>query len=182
MGVFASYCQVCALPVQHDHYVPMNGMYYINRGKPEDPNFVVRFGPEHAWLKDALALRLNEEQEPILLEGEIHDGGIERPSGEGDGEEAAYDFEDAFVADGVEERAALHRVCWELAGKPQTWAHPSELEAPAELRPYRHQLFQFKELMEAGSGWMLVDPRLDSADGRRSRERILALLAHPREG
>ena len=113
MGVTGTSCQICNMPVQQDHYIPANGMFMIYRGVPidRDTEPIFPFGPEHEWLKQAVALRVSPGDEPQVLEGEIHDGWLEGPDGE-DG---------VMVWDGVDERAALHSACWTLAGKPE-WA------------------------------------------------------------
>lgn len=167
MGVTATFCQVCALPVNHDHYVPEGGMFRIYRG-PVDRNGepLVPFGPEHDWLLQAVALRLSDGDEPVVVEGPCHDGSFEAEDGDG-----------AFVWDGLDERAALHRVCWELAGRPDTFEPLEDLPVDPAIEPFREQLFEFAGFIEAGHGWMLVDPRGDGPDARRSRERIARLLA-----
>ena len=164
MGVMATYCQICGLPVQHDHYVPLAGMFGIYRGDADDECApLVPFGPEHAWLKDAVAVRISDRQTAPVVEGEIHDGVVE------------VEDDDVFVMEGIDERAALHRACWDTAGRPEQWKQ-WEADAPAPIEPYREQLFDFARMIADGHGWMLIDPRSDSADGRRSRERIRALL------
>jgi hypothetical protein len=52
-----------------------------------------------------------------------------------------------------------------------------DLEMPEEQAKYRQQLFDFESFVADGQGWMLVDPESASADGARSRRRILAILA-----
>jgi hypothetical protein len=167
MGVFSAYCQICGLPVQHDHYVALadEGHYGIWRGDGDDgwPP-AVTFGPEHSWLRQAVGLRLDDRVPDVIIEGLVHDGIFE-----GSGS-------DDFVADGIDERAALHRVCWDSAGQPDTWAPLSDLQPPAGQRPYRQQLFAFDRFVADGHGWMLVDPTDDSPDGHRNRMRIADLL------
>jgi hypothetical protein len=86
MGVMGTFCQICAMPVQHNGYVPYRGMYYIYRGPksikmPDDPGPPFNFGPEHDWLLDAIALRLNPDEEPQILAGEVQDHScVERSS------------------------------------------------------------------------------------------------------
>jgi hypothetical protein len=166
MGVFSTYCQICGLPVQHDHYVAAEGYFHIWRGDGDDesdPAFA--FGPEHAWLRDAVGLRLDDADPDVIIEGPVHDGM----------------FEDSgsvhFVMDGVDDRAALHRTCWALAGQPDTWEPLSDLQPPATEARYRQQLFEFAAFATDGHGWMLVDPAADSLEGSRSRQRIEELIA-----
>ena len=64
MGVMASYCQLCGMPVQHDHYVPTDRedswMIYRSSGahgvKP-----AVAFGPQHEWLTRGVGVAQYEE-------------------------------------------------------------------------------------------------------------------------
>jgi hypothetical protein len=164
----STYCQVCGLPVQHDHYVqlPDEGFLRIWRGDGDDecaPE--IPFGSEHSWLREAVGLRLDDSDPTVVIEGLVHDGMFE-----GGG------FDD-WVMDGIDERAALHRVCWETAGSPDTWGPLSHLEPPSAEEKYRQQLFDFGAFVADGHGWMLVDPAADSPDGQRSRRRIADLLA-----
>lgn len=178
MGVSATYCQICHLPVQHDHYVPMkhplgedvDDLWAIYRGDPHS-NSAFPFGRDHAWLKEAVALRVDPAAQPQVVEGEVHDGALELPGG---------GF--CFVGDGYmgwDGRVPYHKACWEIAGKPE-WSGLQGLLDDG-LFPYGKQLFDFVALEKDGRGWMLVDPRLDTAEGRRSRERIQQLLSRPRQ-
>ncbi len=167
MGVFASYCQVCGLPVHHDHYVPMEEQdrYTIYRGEA-DYESAVSFGPEHTWLKAAVAVRIDESQSPNVLFGEIHDGDIETKN-------CSANKDDHDVGDGIGDRAALHQVCWEMADKPELWNEDMEYREWPEIKAYQQQLFDFESFIEDGKAWMLVDPRLSSEEGERNRKRIL---------
>jgi hypothetical protein len=134
MGVLSTYCQICGLPVQQDHYVPAKdgGYFHIWRGDGDDAcPPAVDFGPERAWLRDAVG------------------------------------------------RAALHRVCWDMAGRPDAWAPLADLQPPAAQERYRQQLFEFGEFGEFvadGHGWMLADPAAADPDGLRNGQRIRANL------
>lgn len=171
MGVFGTFCQICAMPVQHNCYVPYEGMYAIYRGRESYPAGhplpAFPFGPEHAWLRQAVALRLSPEEEPQVVRGEVQDGELEVEGEEG-----------VFVAEGEEDRAALHERCWELAGRAEWDELAGVRERPGwrEVEAFHGQLFEFDELSARGLAWMAVDPDWDSAEGRRSRARILALL------
>jgi len=169
MGVTATFCQICGLPVQWNHYVDLDGMFGIWRGKPTDFEPAVKFGPEHEWLKKAVGLCLRVGMEPRLIEGEVQDGSFEDENGES--------IDDGFVWDGLDDRAALHRACYEMAGSPESWEALDERVSPRpELEEYQQQLFEFEKFVADGHGWMLVDPKLDTPDGNRSRERIKKLL------
>lgn len=177
MGVFATHCQLCALPVQQNHYIPWEGMYYIWRGPTQTPEGAPEpefaFGPEHEWLLRAVALRLDPGDEPQVLRGEVQDGSLVGPDGQ--------DVADCFLGEGDEDRVALHERCWELAGRSE-WEDLRVRLAPtagADVRPFQEQLFDFVALREAGLAWTLTDPQLDSEDGRRSRARIQACLVTP---
>src|ERR1043166_4552349 len=120
MGVFSTHCQICGLPVQQDHYVAREGEGYLRiwRGDGDDGFApVVDFGAEHAWLRTAVGLRLDDSHPDVVIEGAVHDGTFD---GHGD-----------FVMDGVDDRAALHRACWDLAGRPDPWEPLSDLAPPA---------------------------------------------------
>src|SRR3954454_13958646 len=72
VGVLSTYCQVCGLPVQHDHYVPQPDSRYLRiwRGDGDDgcePAFA--FGPEHGWLRRAVGLRLAPADADVVIEG-----------------------------------------------------------------------------------------------------------------
>ncbi|MDF1663361.1 MAG: hypothetical protein P1V97_16430 [Planctomycetota bacterium] len=175
MGVFGTFCQICAMPVQHNCYVPMEGrMLFIYRGRkdasPSDPKPDFPFGPEHDWLIKAVALRLDPSEERDVIRGPVDDGVI-----------WLGDYEEEFeVDDGVGERAALHEKCWELSGKNE-WSelsHCRESDAWKALHKYHGQLFEYDELTADGLAWMTVDPTLDTADAVKNRERILKILTN----
>ena len=171
MAVFATYCQACGLPVQHDHYVPAEGYFHIWRGDGGDEcGPIVAFGAEHAWLREALGLRIDGDALLVpTVSGVVHDGGLEHPAGPLFG---------ADLGDGEgDERMALHAACWRLAGEPDSWEPLAGLrELPEGEQRYRQQLFDFEAFVADGHGWMLVDPESDAADGLRNRQRILALI------
>jgi hypothetical protein len=166
------------LPLQHDHYVPSPslGLLKIYRSSSPDGGHewepdeaVVRFGPEHAWLCDAVAV--TREEQPRLFEGRVEDGVLQA------GEETL------FVWDGYDGAWAYHRYCYERIGSPITldkviigqlthpWAFPEA---------YAGQLFEMWEYIDHGHGWALVDPRGDSPDAQRSRARIDEIIAKAR--
>ncbi len=120
MGITATYCQICQIPVNHDHYVPGENQFDIYRGAPKARS-LFPFGSEHSWLLEAIGLRLSSDQTPVLLEGPVHDGWFE------------VSAQDANVWKGIEDRAALHRVCHEMAGRPELWSPAAPIEAPPEL-------------------------------------------------
>ena len=173
MGVMSTYCQVCGLPVQQDHYVPaeLGGYFHIWRGDGEDEvGPIVAFGPEHAWLRAAVALRYDDSALLMAtVAGIVHDGYLESPGG---------GLFDSDLMDGAgDDRVALHEACWRLAGEPTSWEPLAHLvELPKEEERYRQQLFDFEAFVADEHGWMLVDPSDGSAEGARSRERILALV------
>ena len=179
MGVFATFCQLCGLPVQHSCYVPHEGMYLIYRGPgsiaPGDPQPGFPFGPEHEWLRRALGLRWEASEEPQVLRGEVQDGHLSPPTPKGEG--AADEGESYFVGEGDDERLALHERCWDLAGRPESEALAGATELPAwkALFEYQQQLFEFEAFAEAGLAWALVDPALP--EGAQSLERIRGILA-----
>ena len=169
MSVIGTWCQICGAPVQHDHCVEADGMFEIYRGDGQDEcKPAVNFGNEHRWLRDAVGLCLNAGQTPATIEGLVHDGTFEAA----DGSRIA----DGMVWDGLDDRAALHKACWELAAKPESWSALESLVYPQDFTSYYGQLFEFAALIRDGKGWMLADPTEASNDGRKNRERILAVL------
>lgn len=172
MGVTGSNCQLCGLPLHHDHYVPTGGaMLKIYRTGSEggghdfeEGERVVPFGPEHAWLCDAVAVsRL--EAEGGVIRGTVVDGVLENDSGG-----------HVFIWKGDDEGFAYHHACWTLMGAPSTEAdcvRAHGLYAWAVIEPYDEQLWEHAEFRDHGFGWMLEDPK----SSPRSRARIEAMLA-----
>lgn len=170
MGTF---CQLCGLPTQHDHYVPSRGMFKIYRGARPDGGHVWEagekpfpFAPGHAWLKDAVVLPWDREQ---VIRGAIEDGGIE--AGDGDG---------VLVMDGGDDGLAFHHACWTLQGSPPSTGpsiRANYTHGWALVMGYQEQLFDFEALAADGKAWMLADPTTDE----RSRRRIQAMLEISRD-
>jgi hypothetical protein len=170
MGVFGTYCQLCGLPVQHDHYVGQpDGMLRIYRGSsaggghewtPGDDVFAFTDG--HAWLRDAVALPFDAGE---ILRGSVEDGVlVDAKSGT-----------DAFVGDGMDDAAAFHAFCWELMGAPPIADDAfagAETPGVAQVAPYQQQLFEFQRFRDDGHGELLNDPRSSAA----SRARIQGIL------
>lgn len=171
MGVMASYCQLCGLPVQHDHYVATDrpDSWHIYRSSdPRDCTPVVPFGPEHEWLTQGVGVSHYEEEDPVM--GAVEDGHLEDESGE-----------PHFVCRGDEDLALLHRACWEMAGSPrcfQSIGGAPRLHHWVLLSRYHEQLFEFEQLVKDGRGAWLVDPNLPA--GAENRQRIEAWLAEAR--
>ncbi len=171
MGVLGSFCRVCGLPMQHDHFVPAGGMLKIYRGSSPNGGHtwapgerVVQFGPEHAWLADAIAITNSEA--PRVVAGRIEDGRL--TSGQ----------EQIFV--GYDEAFAVHRFCWTQIGSPQSYRAAVTAQGILEYaraEVYQGQLFEFGMLNDHGKGWMLVDPTVNA----RNRQRIDALASAARE-
>ena len=168
MGVVGTFCQLCGLPTQHDHYVPTNrGMLKIYRGSSENGGHrweaderPFPFGREHAWLKDAVALPWDE---PKVLRGPIEDGVLETAG------------DSCMVFGGADDGLAFHRYCWERQGSPESTdpaVSANETYLWSLVDGYHEQLFEFAELAADGKAWMLNDPATDA----RSRARIEALL------
>lgn len=171
MGVMASYCQLCGLPVQHDHYVATDRPDSWNIYRSSEPNFTrpaLAFGPEHQWLTVAVGLNPYEEADPVF--GKVEDGHLEDESGE-----------PHFVAHGSDDLAVLHRACWEIAGKPrslESLACATRLHAWVLMSRYQEQLFEFEQLLKDGRASWLVDPDLPA--GAENRQRIESWLAEAR--
>ena len=169
MSVMGTYCEICGLPVQLDHYVPMpGGGFWIWRDDGSDAcDPAVAFGAEHAWLSRAVALRWDETPTGTgtVIEGTVEDGYLEGADGEGVG-----------VFPDIDDWGAAHHACWQLAGRPASWQSLSYLQPSAVLEKYQQQLFDFQEFADDGHSWMLADPDAGTSDGSRSRQRILDLL------
>ncbi len=139
---------------------------------PEEDVFA--FGPEHAWLADAVGVRLYGDG-PVVARGTIEDGYL-RDATTGFG---------ADVGDGMETYLALHHACWVRMGSPETRAGlvtAYDSHGWALIAPYHGQLFDLAGLRDDGKGWALVDPRGDSDEARRSDARIERLYQAERGG
>jgi hypothetical protein len=153
VGVVATYCSLCALPVQHDHYVtpggePLEGfvgMASIYRGEASHAS-AFPFTHEHAWLVDAVAIPKRDGME--ILEGRISDGAMDRR--------------------GLDGYAPLHRACWDALGAPRRWAPAQPLPEDADLAPFRRQLFDFAAFARAG----FADRLAGDPAARRARVEI----------
>jgi hypothetical protein len=180
MGVTGTFCVVCGLPVEHDHYVPSSGMFKIYRGsrpggghewEPDEDPF--RFGPEHAWLRACVALSDDPAVPP--RHGTVEDADLT----------VTGTSEQVFVADEPGELAPLHAHCWRLLGQPGSSAQLPVLggsHTGALLARYQQQLFDFRELRDDGKGWMLEDPTGSSSGAARSAARLRALIAAAKPG
>jgi hypothetical protein len=160
MGVMATFCQLCGLPAQHDHYVraareklPLPAMLKIYRNPsshswaPGERPF--EFEAHHAWLADAVALMKDDGR---VLRGRMQDGAIILAEG----------GKEEWVGDGHDDGTVYHHVCWEKLGSPgPDRAQPSTYGSYelSFIEPYQRQLFDFHELCDDGRGWMLEDPR-----------------------
>lgn len=160
-------CQLCGMPVQHDHYVGRgeHGLIGIYRGNGHSTHAsVFPFGPEHEWLKRAVAVPA-EGDEPVAA-GWVEDGALQDQDGEAH-----------LVMDGYDDYGAFHEACWRLAGEAQTCESLRALSYQHELtylKSYQGQLFDFEALKRDERDWMLVDPY--SLDGQRNRARIEGLI------
>ncbi len=162
MGVTGSHCQLCRLPLQHDHYVRAanESHFKIYRGTApngghtwEPGERAVAFGPEHAWLTDAIGLARSDVG-PALVEGLVSDGVlVDRRTGA-----------EVVVGEGDEDALTYHRYCWNQFGAP---AGPGAAgRSPraqgtygwAVIGAFGGQLFEFGELVDGGLAWTLVDP------------------------
>src|SRR6188472_4218765 len=93
MGVMATFCQLCGLPTQHNHYVqaargiipgpPPLKIYRDPRSHSWEPGErPFQFTEQHEWLCDAVAIMHDEDR---VLRGKISDGGM-APVGGGEEE------------------------------------------------------------------------------------------------
>jgi hypothetical protein len=190
MSVVGSNCCLCALPLQHDHYVVSpgdvgnflkiyrgcepNGGHEWQRGERPFP-----FGPEHEWLASAVALARFDD-EPALLMGTVTDGRLTDAEG----------VNSASVHSGCYDYAAFHQVCWQMMGSPRAacdaWYSVVDEERRSSrgigtyewalLASYHEQLFDIFSMERDGRAWLLTDPRGSSAAAAHSRARIEAAL------
>lgn len=75
MAVIGTYCEICGLPVQLDHYVdnPAGGLWIWREGAGYcEP--AIAFGPGHAWLSRAVALCSDRALATLPMAGTVHDG------------------------------------------------------------------------------------------------------------
>ncbi|MFO0596660.1 MAG: DUF695 domain-containing protein [Myxococcaceae bacterium] len=168
----ATFCQLCGVPVQHDHYVPsFGGMLRIYRASREggghdwaqEPSQPFPFDDRHAWLLDAVGVRTLGDTG--VVRGAVEDGGL-----------TTEDGEEIYVSDGNEDAMVFHAWCWEAIGKPERSddaLHGGGLLPWAQLEPWREQLFDFAGFLAAGCGAWLEDPARSEA----SRSRIERHLA-----
>lgn len=158
MGVHATFCQLCGLPVQHDHYVPSaGGMLRIYRGASEggghdwtqEPQQPFAFDAQrHGWLREVVGVLCLGETGAVR--GLVEDGGL-----------AGEDGDELYVGDGNEDAMTFHAYCWERIGQPERSddaVHGGGLLAWAQLEPWREQLFDFFGFAAAGFGEWLEDP------------------------
>ena len=168
MGVHATYCLICGLPVQHDHYVATDreNSWAIYRRDNKPPGHFP-FGSEHEWLTCGVAVS-DEEEDPHL--GSCEDGAL-----------LGDDGEEYYVGDGHEDYTALHAYCWNEAGRPFSYNEMFHYRygfLQTFLVKYQEQLFEFQKCVDEGDGWMLVNPSLP--EGARNKERIARILATPK--
>lgn len=165
MGVHATFCQLCGLPTQHDHYVQGHGLWNIFRGSmpggehdwSREPHAPFAFTAEHAWLRDAVGVLRDEGG---VLRGEVEDGGLH----------AIGSDEDVYVGDGTEDAVVFHHACWELLGQPETaddTVRGLGGLAWAQLAPYQQQLFEFAHFTKHGKGAWLEAPSVNALSRRR---------------
>lgn len=77
MGVHATFCLICGLPVQHDHYVASGGencwAIYRAHNKPAGH---FPFGTEHDWLLQGVAVSGSGEYHFGRLTPGLTEGGL----------------------------------------------------------------------------------------------------------
>ena len=168
MAVFATFCQICSLPVNHDHYVRSPGSEFMKIYRRAQPaawgseERVFAFTPEHAWLADCVGVSTRASG---VLRGGVTDGELVDSRTQAKG----------FLADGVEDYLALHGRCWTMMGEPQRFEDCAIVRGQhglALIGPYQQQLFEFQRLCDSGKAWMLADPIGADAAAVRNRHRI----------
>jgi len=169
MGVHGTFCQLCALPVNHDHYIPTpGGMLRIYRGGTSDPPQTWNdaeqpfpFTPDHDWLRRAVGIEHGTNK---ILRGEVSDGNLT--------DDASGDTTMPFEGD--DDARTYHAYCYEALGSPTDSRALTArgTHAFALLAPYHEQLFELQLLADDDKAWMLADP----ATSPRSRDRIAAAV------
>ena len=165
MGVRASYCLVCGLPIQHDHYVATEreDMWEIYRSDNK-PDGHFPFTDAHSWLLRGVAVK--EDDGPYY--GSCEDGAL------------LADGEEYYVGDGYEDYLAMHDTCWKAAGQPRDYNEIYRCKYSYEatfLKKYQEQLFDFAKCVADGAGWVLEDP--NHPEGEENRKRIERAVATP---
>jgi hypothetical protein len=107
-----------------------------------------------------VAVAVRDGQAPAVVHGEIHDGHVDDRS-----------IRDSMVWDGFDERAALHEVCWELAGKPERWTRQWNI-GDSELAILRATV----RVREARRRRTQLDDRRSALGPQKNRARIVELL------
>jgi hypothetical protein len=169
VGVMGTFCQVCGMPTNYDHYSNESdtGMIEIKRNEDLDDSDIA-FGPEHSWLESCVVLPVYPYLNGKILRGKIEDGRL-----------IAENDDSIFVSEGKDEGFALHEKCWALAGSPKNYealSHISESVEFRDLTQYHDQFFDFNKLIDDGKSWMLSDPDSTSDEGIQNRKRILSIL------
>jgi hypothetical protein len=164
MGVMTAYCQICGLPVTKHHYLMpypgYQGMMSIYRGIGEPG---VEFGPKHDWLEQAIAVRRSLGQTPEIVEGQMEDATLVP-------QDPSLQRVNVLI---ISKYAVLHKACWEMAGKPTLWTLKEEPPDDPQIGPYKGQMFDYIQFFEKEERWILVDPRLETEEGKLSHGRIL---------
>jgi hypothetical protein len=173
MGVMATYCQLCGLPTNHDHYVPVaGGRFLIYRGSEQGgghdwsraPTQPFAFGPEHAWLAEATWVQRG---------GQVALGTTE------DGIFAARDQSvREFVGDGADDGLVFHAVCYErLSAAAVAPTRAAGLLPIARIQVYQEQLFELLAFAKDGRQGLLRDPRHAVAASAPIRQHLDAVVA-----
>jgi hypothetical protein len=164
MGVSGTFCHICGIAVQHQHYVASEGgdhwLIYRRENSSCAPAFEIK--PEHAWLLRAVAVNLNGEEDPV--QGTVEDGAL---TAHNDASRIVY------VDDEMDDWAAVHEYCWE-ASRHELLPTAPQLHRNLLLHRYQQQLFDFAKLIEDGYGYMLADPGTDARNGARIAELVEA--------
>ena len=179
MGVMGSFCQLCALPVQHAQYVRepnpgpgMSGLLRIVRGMSV-PKGGFALDERHAWLADAVVVAAASQDggDDEVVRGRIEDGWIEGR-------------DDIEVYSGSECGAVTyHHACWIRLGSPRRIADTRAINGSytwSTLEVHHGQLFEFRELEIDGRAWMLEDPASSAPSAARLDE-LIALARGPHE-
>ncbi len=171
MSLIGVSCQICALPMQHTHYVPTEAKGFFEVYSPKEKGgslkSVFPFENKHSWLLKAVALPLKEY--PGALAPAL--GFVDEEGGN----ITAENEQSFFVGDGLDSYAAVHERCWQMAGCPSSLEPIEHLSLTYEwvkIKHYHGQLFEFASFMADEKSWMLEEPK----EGTPSYQRIQNII------
>lgn len=162
MGMYDLPCPVCGTNFGDPLFTQIKNKKALNWLKAHKT--------QTAWLNELVAIRKNEQ--PFFGKCD-YSGGVE-----GNGVTIDIDDERSVSAIG------MHVACWELLGKPDhKWLKEYSVVSRGDNEydplfvPFQDQYFDWESFVAKDKDlWAMIDPRLDTPEGRRNRGRIIALI------